>query len=109
MANFMHKICKVRHIVNKRLEGREEMASRKEIGEKIRSARKDLGYTQKTVSEKSGVHKTTISEMENGHFTGSFDLFEKVLNSVKLQFEVVPKKHKFPHWDEIKSLFQEDD
>ena len=68
------------------------MASRKEIGEKIRSARKDLGYTQKTVSEKSGVHKTTISEMENGHFTGSFDLFEKVLNSVKLQFEVVPKK-----------------
>lgn len=86
-----------------------EMASRREIGEQIRSARKELGYTQKTVSEKSGVHKTTISEMENGHFTGSFDLFEKVLNSVKLQFEVVPKKHKFPHWDEIKSLFKEDD
>jgi hypothetical protein len=28
---------------------------------------------------------------------------------VKLQFEVVPKKHKFPHWDEIESLFKEDD
>jgi len=85
------------------------MASRKEIGEKIRLARKNLGYTQKTVSEKSRVNKTTISEIENGHFTGSFDLFEKVLNSVKLQFEVVPKKHKFPHWDEIESLFKEDD
>lgn len=85
------------------------MASRKEIGEQIRSARKELGYTQKTVSAKSGVNKTTISEMENGHFTGSFDLFEKVLNSVKLQFEVVPKEHKFPSWYEIESLFKEDD
>ena len=28
---------------------------------------------------------------------------------VKLQFEVVPKKHKFPHWDEVESLFKEDD
>ena len=85
------------------------MASRKEIGEKIRSARKDLGYTQKTLSEKPRVNKTTISEIENGHFTGSFDLFEKVLDSVQLQFEVVPKKHKFPHWDEIEFLFKEDD
>ena len=86
-----------------------KMASRKEIGEKIKLARKNLGYIQKTVSEKSGVNKTTISEIENGHFTGSFDLFEKVLSCVDLQFEVVPKKHKFPHWDEIESLFKEDD
>ncbi len=86
-----------------------KMASRKEIGEKIKLARKNLGYIQKTVSEKSGVNKTTISEIENGHFTGSFDLFEKVLSCVDLQFEVVTKKHKFPHWDEIESLFKEDD
>lgn len=85
------------------------MASRKEIGEQIRSARKKLGYTQKIVAERSGVNKTTISEMENGHFTGSFHLFELVLNSVKLQFEVVPKKHKLPNWYEIESLFKEDD
>ena len=86
-----------------------KMASKKEIGEKIKLARKTLGYTQKTVSERSGVNKTTISEIENGHFTGSYDLFEKVLSCVGLQFEVVPKKHKFPHWDEIESLFKEDD
>lgn len=85
------------------------MASRKEIGEKIKLARKNLGYTQKTVSERSGVHKTTISEIENGHFKGSFDLFEKVLSCVDLQFDVVPKKHRFPHWDEIEFLFKEDD
>ncbi|OTG75645.1 transcriptional regulator [Acinetobacter sp. ANC 5054] len=85
------------------------MASRKEIGEQIRSARKKLGYTQKTVAERSGVNKTTISEMENGHFTGSFHLFELVLCSVKLQFEVVPKRYQLPNWYEIESLFKEDD
>ena len=85
------------------------MASRKEIGEQIRSARKALGYTQKAVSEKTGVNKTTISEIENGHFTGSFHLFELVLCCVKLQFEVVPKKYEFPSWYEIESLFKEDD
>ena len=55
------------------------------------------------------MHKTTISEIENGHFTGSYDLFEKVLSCVGLQFDVVAKKSRFPHWDEIKSLFKEDD
>ncbi|MHC5172145.1 helix-turn-helix domain-containing protein (plasmid) [Acinetobacter johnsonii] len=85
------------------------MASRKEIGEKIKLARRNLGYTQKTVSERSGVHKTTISEIENGHFTGSYDLFEKVLSCVGLQFDVVAKERRFPHWDEIESLFKEDD
>lgn len=93
-------------MANKGLRG--EMASRREIGEQIRSARKELGYTQKTVSEKSGVHKTTISEVENGHFTGSFDLFEKILDRVGLQFEVVPKRHKLPNWHEIEFLFKED-
>ena len=83
------------------------MACRKEIGEQIKLARKKLGYTQKTVSEKSRVNKTTISEIENGHFTGSFDLFEKVLSCVDLQFEVVPKKHTLPQWDEIEFLFKE--
>ncbi|WP_180079298.1 helix-turn-helix domain-containing protein [Acinetobacter sp. YH12251] len=83
------------------------MATRNEIGEKIKLARKNLGYTQKNVSEKSGVNKTTISEIENGHFTGSFDLFEKVLSCVDLQFEVVPKKHTLPQWDEIELLFRE--
>lgn len=85
------------------------MDSRKEIGEKIKLARKNLGYTQKTVSQKSGVNKTTISEIENGHFKGAFYLFEAVLNCVGLQFQVVPKKHRFPHWDEIEALFKEDE
>ena len=31
------------------------------------------------------------------------------MNCMELQFEVVPKKHKFPDWDEIEFLFKEDD
>ena len=65
-----------------------KMATRGEIGKEIRLARKGLGYTQKSLAEKTQVNKTTISEMENGHFTGSFDIFERVLDGVGLQFEV---------------------
>ena len=85
------------------------MASRKEIGIEIRLARKALGYTQKTLSEKTTVNKTTISEIENGRFTGSFDIFERVLDAVGLQFDVSPKRHLLPHWDEIEDMFAEDD
>ena len=85
------------------------MASRREIGQEIRLARKVLGYTQKTLSEKTTVNKTTISEIENGRFTGSFDIFERVLDAVGLQFEVSPKRHSLPHWEEIENMFAEDD
>jgi DNA-binding XRE family transcriptional regulator len=68
-----------------------------------------MGYTQKALPEKIRVNKTTISEMENGRFTGSFDIFERVLNGVSLQFEVNKKRHELPHWDEIEALFAEDD
>lgn len=85
------------------------MATREEIGKEIRLARKALGYTQKNLSERSNVNKTTISEIENGHFTGSFSIFESVLNAVGLQFEVNKKKYKLPQWDEIEAMFAEDD
>ena len=68
-----------------------------------------MGYTQKALPEKIRVNKTTISEIENGRFTGSFDIFERVLNGVSLQFEVNKKRHELPHWDEIEALFAEDD
>ena len=86
-----------------------KMATRGEIGKKIRLARKRLGYTQKSLSEKTKVNKTTISEIENGRFTGSFDIFERVLDGVGLQFEVNKKKFNLPQWDEIEEIFSEDD
>ena len=85
------------------------MASRVEIGEKIRKERRALGYTQQKLSELIRINKTTISEIENGRFTGSFDIFERVLDAVGLQFNVSPKQHSLPHWDEIENMFSEDD
>ena len=85
------------------------MATRAQIGKEIRLARKAMCYTQKALSEKTRVNKTTISEMENGRFTGSFDIFERVLDGVSLQFEVNKKRHELPHWDEIEAVFSEDD
>ena len=84
------------------------MATRKEIGEKIRNARKKLGITQQGLAAKSGVNKSTISEIENGHFTGSFEIFENLSRAVGLQFELTPQKKNLPHWNEIEDMFKED-
>ncbi|PHX07623.1 helix-turn-helix domain-containing protein [Vibrio splendidus] len=84
------------------------MAYRYEIGLKIKLARNDMKLTQVQVSELTRINKTTISEIENGRFTGSFDIFERLLDAVGLQFEVVEKVHQLPDWDEIEDLFAED-
>jgi transcriptional regulator with XRE-family HTH domain len=85
------------------------MASKAEIGKKVRIARKSLGYTQQKLSELTRINKTTISEIENGRFMGSFDIFERVIDAVELQFDVSAKQHTLPHWDEIENMFAEED
>ncbi|MEB5477549.1 helix-turn-helix transcriptional regulator [Acinetobacter pollinis] len=85
------------------------MLARGKIGQKIRQERRNLGYTQQELFDLTGVNKTTISEMENGRFTGSLDLFERVLDGVGLQLEVTLKTTRLPHWQEINHLFTEDE
>ena len=70
---------------------------------------KDWATHRKVLQKKTKVNKTTISEMENGRFTGSFDIFERVLDGVGLQFEVNKKNYKLPQWDEIEEIFSEYD
>lgn len=84
------------------------MANREQIGKKIRQHRKSNGLTQQQLSDRCGINKVTISEIENGRFTGSFDIFERLVDAVGLQFEVSPKQHALPDWDEIEDLFSED-
>ena len=62
------------------------METREAIRKKISAKRKSLGLTQKQVSELTRINKTTISEIENGRFTGSFDIFERLIDAVGLQF-----------------------
>lgn len=85
------------------------MASRIEIGKAVRASRAALGYTQLALSELTGIHKSTISEIENGRFSGSFDIFERLLDALGLTFEVGYKQHRLPDWDELDTLFTEDD
>ena len=85
------------------------MSSRADIGKQISTSRKALGYKQQKLSEIAGINKTTISEIENGRFIGSFDIFERLLDAVDLQFEVTSKQHSLPDWDTIEDIFSEDD
>ncbi|GEM80843.1 hypothetical protein VSU01S_30880 [Vibrio superstes NBRC 103154] len=85
------------------------MANREQIGRKIKQQRKDRQLTQLQLSELTRINKTTISEIENGRFTGSFDIFERLLDAVDLQFDVVAKEHTLPDWDDIEDLFSEDE
>ena len=84
------------------------MSSRADIGKQISTSRKALGYKQQKLSEIAGINKTTISEIENGRFIGSFDIFERLLDAVDLQFEVTSKQHSLPDWDTIEDIFSED-
>lgn len=85
------------------------MATRIEIGKAVRAGRAERGFTQLALSELTGIHKSTISEIENGRFSGSFDIFERVLNALDLTFDVVHKQHRLPDWDELDRLFTESD
>lgn len=84
------------------------MSSRADICKQISTSRKALGYKQQKLSEIAGINKTTISEIENGRFTDSFDIFERLLDAVDLQFEVTSKQHSLPDWDTIEDIFSED-
>ena len=84
------------------------MSSRADIGKQISTSRKALGYKQQKLSEIAGINKTTISEIENGRFMGSFDIFERLIDAVDLQFEVTSKQHSLPDWDTIEDIFSED-
>ena len=85
------------------------MSSRADIGKQMSTSRKALGYKQQKLSEIAGINKTTISEIENGRFMGSFDIFERLLDAVDLQFEVTSKQHSLPDWDTIEDIFSEND
>ncbi|MET2853357.1 helix-turn-helix transcriptional regulator [Vibrio owensii] len=85
------------------------MSTRYEIGKQVKQSRKAKRLTQLQLEKITRINKTTISEIENGRFTGSFDIFERLLDSVDLQFSVTLKTHSLPDWDDIEDIFKEDD
>jgi transcriptional regulator with XRE-family HTH domain len=85
------------------------MSNRALIGKEIARQRKAQGNTQQQMTNQTGINKTTLSEIENGRFTGSLDILERYLDAVGLQLEVSPKQHRLPDWDELDTLFGDDD
>lgn len=82
--------------------------TRNDIAIRVRQARKEKRLTQLELSKITRINKTTISEIENARFFGSFDIFERLLDALDLQFSVVPKTHILPDWDDIETIFKED-
>ncbi len=85
------------------------MATREQVGKTLAEARKAMGKTQQQLTELTGINKSTLSAMENGRFTGSLDIFERYIDALGFALNVVPKRQQFPDWDEIDTLFSDDD
>lgn len=85
------------------------MASRIDIGHRIARARKELGMKQADVSKISNINTVVISKIENGKFTGSFDIIERCIDAVGLEFLVAPKTRRIPSMNDISELFGDDD
>lgn len=85
------------------------MATREQMGKTLAKARKAMGKTQQQLTEITGIHKSTLSAMENGRFTGSLDIFERYIDALGLEMNVFPKQHQFPDWDEIETLFADEE
>jgi transcriptional regulator with XRE-family HTH domain len=85
------------------------MTNRLQIGTVCKATRNQRGLTQEQVSNISGINKAIISRIENGKFTGSFDIVERYLDSIGLELQAIPKKATLPDWDELDTLFKEDE
>ena len=85
------------------------MANRQQIGKTLAQVRKSKQQTQKQLAKRTGINISTLSEIENGRFTGSLDIFERYLDALDFELEIKPKQHQLPDWDELETLFGEDE
>ena len=78
-----------------------------DIGEKAKSKRKSKSMTQVQAAKKIQAHRNEISEIENGKYTGNIGTLLRYLNLLGYQLTIEP--HRDPDFDELESLFEEDD
>lgn len=64
------------------------MKFRNKIGQAIKDKRIELGLTQVQLAEQCGILDKTISKIENGKFSQSADLIEKICNVLNLKIEL---------------------
>jgi len=64
------------------------------IGKNIKARRKMLKITQRTLAELAGVSINTLTKIERGEANPSFEVLEKILDTIGLEIKVVVKGNK---------------
>ena len=66
----------------------------KAIGKDIKTRRKMLNITQRTLAELAGVSINTLTKIERGEANPSYEVLEKILDTIGLEIKVVVKGNK---------------
>ena len=77
------------------------------IGQQAKKQRQKLGLNQTQAALKISAYRRAISEIENGQYSGNIRLFERYMSLLNLELSV-SSSHR-PDWDDIDTLYEEDE
>ena len=65
---------------------------RAKVGQQLKQARKNAKLTYTQLSEISGVSRSTLCQIENGVWSASVDMLEKIIEPLNLDLNIEEKK-----------------
>jgi len=64
---------------------------REKVGQQLKAARKKEKLTYSQLAELSGVNRTTLCQIENGVWSASVDLLERIIEPLNLDLNIEEK------------------
>lgn len=64
---------------------------REKVGQQLKQARKNAKLTYAQLSEISGVSRSTLCQIENGVWSASVDMLEKIIEPLNLDLNIEEK------------------
>lgn len=64
---------------------------RAKVGQQLKQARKNAKLTYTQLSEISGVSRSTLCQIENGAWSASVDMLEKIIEPLNLDLNIEEK------------------
>ena len=64
---------------------------REKVGHQLKQARKNANLTYTQLSEISGVSRSTLCQIENGAWSASVDMLEKIIEPLNLDLNIEEK------------------
>lgn len=64
---------------------------REKVGQQLKRARKNAKLTYTQLSEISGVSRSTLCQIENGAWSASVDMLEKIIEPLNLDLNIEEK------------------